>query len=272
MPMEDFPLIREVLLCCLLAGAAMAQPPPSGEVPPRERDTSIERYKTSFEKLNERKVGEASRAVRFDWRNARVAFGVFGGGLLELNNFSTARVGGFARKSLGNFTLEAALSYAHTWGSDSTAKLNFTPYRQLARPSRLELDLGASYALAEGVVTPRLGVLPALEMVFNVNVGLRYLFYPGSLAGLPAGDTFATFFAPLLSDKEIANLEPQRLPGMKIERSRYSLLAGFSLDVYMPAGIFFTPRVMLGVPSVASFSGEGLGFWWELNFALGVAL
>ena len=260
-------MILEVLTVALLSGA------PDGGVPSEPvPDTSIERYRTPLEALTERPVGEASRAVRFDWRRSRVGFGVLASSLLELNNYSSFRIGGYVRKALGNVMLDASVTYVFVWGSDATNKLALTPYRQFGRPNRLELDINAGYAIAEGVVTSRPGLLPAAQLVLTANVGVRYLFYPGGLAGVPGLDVAAALFAPRITDAEIKNLDKARLPAMQVDRARYAVLAGLTLDIYFRPGIAVTPRVMMAIPVFAGMQGAGLGWWWELSLGVGASL
>ncbi len=168
---------------------------------------------------------------------------------------------------LGGWLVEGGLSWANTWSSPATDTLALTPYRQFARPSRLQIEANLAYPLAEGVVTARPGIVPATELVFSAVAGIRYLFYPGSLKGLGFRDAALTLVAPKLSDKEVDNLEFARLPGMEIDRSRYGAMAGLMLDVYLPPGAFFSPRAMIS-PPVLSF-GTRLGWWWELSMAVG---
>lgn len=284
--MEAFQLIRSVLLIALLAlprtALSAEEPPaeaakPAAEAPkpaaeaPKE-DTSIERYRTPLEALNERMIGVASRAVRFEWRKTKVGLGVVGSQLLELNNFSSARLGAFARMPFGDFMGEVAVTRVFTSGSDSTEKLALTPYRQLGRPSRFELDFNLGYPLAEGVATARPGFFPATELVLSANAGLRYLIYPGALDGESFLGAAGSLIAPRLSDRELENLESARPPGMQIDRGRYSLLAGFTLDIYFQPGGFLSPRVMISPPLLSGINGSGLGWWWELTFAAGWAL
>ncbi len=281
-------MIRSVLLiaCLALPWMALAAEEPAAEKPaaeePRgdekpaadsenEEDTSLDRHRTPFEVLTERMLGTASRAVRFDWRQTRVGVGLVGSQLLELNNFRSTRLGGFVRMPIKGFLGDIAITRVFTQGSESTQKLALTPYRQSGRPSRFELDLNLGYPLAEGVATSRPGFFPATELVFSANAGLRYLFYPGSLAGASFGDTASSLFAPQLSELEIENLESTRLPGMQLERARYSLLTGLSLDVYFQSGGFLSPRVMIALPLLSGFTNSGLGWWWELSFGAGWA-
>lgn len=291
--MEAFHLIRSVLFTAFLvlprtalsaeepppepakpahggAEQANTQPRPAAEAP--EEDTSLERYRTPLEALNERMIGVASRAVRFEWRKMKVGLGVAGSQLLELNNFSSARLGGFARMPLGDFMGEVAITQVFTSGSDSTEKLALTPYRQIGRPTRFELDFNLGYPLAEGVATARPGFFPATELVFSVNAGLRYLIYPGALSGASLLEASASLVAPRLSDREFESLESTRPPGMQVDSGRYSLLAGFCLDIYFQPGGFLSPRIMISPPVLSGLNGSGLGWWWELTFAAGWAL
>jgi len=232
-------------------------------------DPALERHRTAFDALTERMLGTASRAVRFDWRKKTVGVGAFGSQLLELNNFASGRVGGFARMPLGDLMAEIGFSRVFVWGSDSTDKLAMTPYRQVGRPSRFELDFNFGYPLAEGVVTPRLGFISAAELVFSVNVGLRYMFYADALNGASAGEVATAIFSPRLTAKELDNMAPLRLPGMQLDDNRYMPLVGFSLDVYFQPGLFFSPRVMLALPIFSGLGGSDVKWWWELNLSLG---
>lgn len=235
----------------------------------KQDDPAIERYRTPIEALTERMLGSASRAVRFDWRKKTVGVGAFASQLLELNNFASARAGAFARMPLGDLMVEVGFSRVFVWGSDSTDTLALTPYRQVGRPSRFELDINLGYPLAEGVVTPRLSFLSAAEFVFSVNLGLRYFFYADALKGANAGAVAAAILAPKLSDKELANMESLRMPGMQLDDNRYTPLVGFSLDVYFQPGLFISPRVMLALPVFSGLGGNDLKWWWELNLSLG---
>jgi len=273
-------LIRRLLLIGTLVLPAIATAAESGGSPPgaaaspaddapRQLDDSIARHRTPFDVLSERMIGETSRAVRFDWRRKTVGVGVVGSQLLELNNFSSARVGGFARMPFSNLMGELALTYVFTWGSESSERLALTPYRQSGRPNRLELDLNLSYPVAEGVVTAWPGFFPATELVFSLQAGLRYLHYPGSLSGAGFRDVAKALFAPTLTDLEVGNLEADRLPGMRVDEARYSVLAGLSLDIYFHSGGFLSPRAMISPPIISAFESEGLGWWWELSLGAG---
>jgi hypothetical protein len=259
-------VIRRLLLVTgltLALPAAAAEPPPAE---PKKEDTTLERYRTPLDAMMERMIGEASRAVRLDWRRKKVGFGLLGGRLLELNNFSSARLGGFVRRPLGGVVMgELAINRVFTWGSESTRKLALTPYRQLGRPSRFELDANIAYPLAEGVATARSRFFPATELVFSANAGLRYLYYHGALSGAGFRGTAAGLIKPQLSRRELDNLEARRVPGMQVDGARYNLLGGLSLDVYFHNGGFVTPRVMAALP----LTGSGLEWWWEVALALG---
>jgi hypothetical protein len=250
------------------ASPAASQPAASDEQPPD--DTSLDRYRTPFEVLTERTIGAASRAVRFDWRRSNVQIALMGSQLLELNNFSSGRLGLLLRKPFGDLMAELGVAWVFTGGSPSTDTLALTPYRQVGRPSRLEIDLNAAYPLAEGVATARAGFFPATELVFSINAGLRYRYFPGELSGQGFGDVAKAVLSPRLSSQELENLEGSRLPGMRIDPSRYDLLLGFSLDLYFGSGGFLTPRVMVA-PSFTGASETKLGWWWELTLGAGWA-
>lgn len=239
------------------------------EPAPPDAPSPLERHRTVFEALSERMIGSASRAVRFDWRQKTVGLGVVGSALLELNNFASMRIGAFARVPLGEVLVEFAVSRALSWGSDSTAKLAQTPYRQFGRPGRFELDVNVELPLAEGVVTPRFKFISAAELVFSATAGLRYQIYTESWRDLSALEVGTAIVSPLMSAKEVANLEIVRLPAMQVDPVRYNLLAGFCLDIYFQPGLFLSPRVMMALPIFSGPSGSGLGYWWELTARVG---
>jgi hypothetical protein len=228
-------------------------------------DTTIDRHRTAFDVLNERMIGVASRSVRFDWRRSRFGVGGVFSQLLELNNFNSLRAGASVRKPLGNFLGEIAIDRVFTWGSDTTRKIALTPFRQLARPSRYELDVNLGYPIAEGVATARPGFFPATELVLFANVGFRYLFYPSAFVGGSFRDVAKSILSPRLSGRELEKLEPKRSPGMQIEDGRYNVVTGLSLDVFFQSGGFFTPRALISPP----LRSGGLGWWWEMTFSGG---
>jgi hypothetical protein len=234
-----------------------------------EPDTSIERYRTPFETLNERAVGSASRAVRYNWRNQTLSFGAFGGGLAELNNFQSERVGGFIRTSTAGLMLELAASAALTQGTDSTYALSLTPYRQSGRPSRIEIDLNLGLPLFEGVATPHWSWMPTVELVLFFELDLRYRAYVGGVAHLGAGDALLALFAPRMGDPEVVNLEGQRLPGMRIDRGKYDLLAGLVFELQLQSGFFIAPRIMLCPGLLNPVTGSNLQWWWDFSAAVG---
>jgi hypothetical protein len=232
----------------------------------------IDRHRASIEELNERMIGSASQSVRYNWRkmNAGVAFAL--SSLLELNNFGSSRMGVAVRRPVWFLMGEVALTRVSTWGTDSSEKLSLTPYRQFARPSRFELDVNLAMPLAEGVVTAWPSFFPATQLVFSANAGFRYAVYPGSFGGLSFLETTTALIAPHLSPREIANLEPDRVPGMQIDTARYGVLVGLSVDVYFHQGLFLSPRAMINVPLLHGFQARGgLGWFWELSCGLGWA-
>lgn len=252
-------------------------PPPLPEqtpVPPVVREHAegtIEQYKAPVDVLTERMIGVASRAVRFDWRRKQMGVGVTGGELLEMNNFKSRKIGVSARRPFGGMLGDLSLNWVETQGSPSTEKLALTPYRQVGRPSRLELDVNLGYPLAEGVATSRPGRFPATELVFSAQGGLRYLHYPGSIYGADVRkvgemqELGRTIFAPALTRKELRYLEDERPGGMEVDRARYNLLGGLGADVYFHNGGYVTPRALLALP----VTGGELGWWWELTLEAG---
>jgi hypothetical protein len=229
----------------------------------------LKAYQLPFDTLLEQTVGSASRAVRFDWRKSTASLGLMGGQVLELNNFTSERIGAFLRTPVGPFLGEFGVGWVFTSGSAASDQLSLTPYRQLGRPSRLELNFDLGLPIAEGVVTPRFGFLPAAELVFSANAELRYLYYPGELTHANFGQVAGAIFSPSLTQLEIDNLNSRRLPGMQVSTGRYNLLTGLSLDVYLHNGLFLAPRMMVALPIFALGSADQLGWWWELNLGVG---
>lgn len=231
----------------------------------KKDDTTLDRHRTPVEVLTEKMIGTASRAVRFDWRRKSVGVGLLGSQLLELNNFKSARLGAMLRVPLGSFMTEFAATRVLTWGSESTEKLALTPYRQLGRPNRFELDFNLAYPIAEGVATARPGFVPATQLVFSAVAGFRYLIYPSSFSNATFGEAASAIVSPQLSTREIENLEGARLAGMQIDKGRFNLLAGLSLDVYFGSGGFVSSRALIAGP----ITGSDLGWWWELTAGAG---
>lgn len=254
-----------------VAFAADDAPPSSKEDAPPASNASVDSYRTPVEVLTERMIGSASRPVRYDWRKSKFGLGVVGSELLERNNFGSTRLGAFARMPMGGFMGELAITHAFTWETDSTRKLAMTPYRQFGRPSRFELDVNVGYPLAEGIVTAWPSFFPPTQMVFSLDAGFRYLFYPGALSGAKFGDVAAALVAPRLTDRELSNLEETRPGGMQIDSARYGLMAGGTLDLYFQTGGFLSPRVMVALPLLTPMNGTGLGWWWELSLGMGWA-
>lgn len=272
-------LIAIALAACVapIARAQSTSPPSTAESTTTKADTehvdvSIDKYRTPLEALNEGMIGAASRPVRFDWRKSYAMFGVMASDLIELNNFTTNRIGAFGRKAFGDFLGEVAITYATSQGSESSEKLSLTPYRQAGRPNRLELDVNALYPVAEGVVTPVTTWIPPAELVFSGIGGGRYLSYPWALGGLAPLDIGKALVSPGLTDREVQNLEPSRVPGMEIDRGRYELMGGVNLDVYVQPGVVISPRAMVAIPLLDVVTGSKLGWWWELSITAGYAL
>ena len=233
-------------------------------------DKSIEKHRTPFDALSarllsERSIGVASRAVRFDWRQKDFALGLIGSQLFELNNFKSARYGLFARMPLSGWMGELSITRVQTWGSPSSEKLALTPYRQLGRPDRFELDANLAFPLVEGVGTVRPGFMPSTQLVLSAVGGLRYLFYPEVLQDATFVEGARSFIAPRLSEKELRSLEDSRLQGMQIDKARFNALAGLNLDIYFGSGGFVTWRSLVALP----ITGSELYWWWEATVGAG---
>lgn len=244
---------------------------PGAEVKPEvshEPDEALERYRSSYEALTERAIGQASRRVRFDWRRspAQLAFNL--GLPARLNNYDSLRGGLMARVPVSELMLSFGLNWVSVSGGESSELLALTPYRQPGRPSRFELDVDVAYPVAEGVATAFLGFLPATEMVLNAHARFRYHIYPGSWSDLNLTETLGAVFSPRLSGKEKANLEADRLPGMELETARYETWVGVSHDLYFQSGLFFASQLMLGLPLLFE---TNLGWGVELNLLFGLA-
>lgn len=266
-------MIRSLLFVAFFAPEAtpVASPTPIPAVVVEQANDSIESFRAPVDVLTERMIGVASRAVRFDWRRRSFGVGATGGELLEMNNFRSRRIGVSARRPFRSVMGDLALNWVETQGSPSSEKLALTPYRQVGRPSRLELDVNAGYPLAEGVATSRPGRFPATELVFSAQAGLRYLHYPGAIHGADVRDiyevrdTVSSFLAPSLTSRELRYLEKERPGGMEVDRARYNLLSGLGADVYFHSGGYVSPRAMIALP----VTGSGLGWWWELSLDAG---
>lgn len=242
--------------------------PPSAD-PVRVPDRSIESHRSAVDALIDRAVGRTSRAVRYDWRRSPVQVGVIGALPAELNNYDALTAGIFARIPTRFVYYELALSYVWVSGSDSSERLALTPYRQPARPSHVQLDFAVGVPLAEGVITPMPGALPAAQLVFSAVGQLRYLIHPGAWDGLTVTEGLKALVAGKLSDKELGNLESDRLPGMQLDPARYALWAGFNTDVYFQSGFFFAQKTIFAVPLLAPATDTALFFGFELSVTAG---
>lgn len=263
-------MIRDLsiaLLACTGVAWAQPEPAPVEHVP----DQHLEQFRTNFDALTDHVLGRTSRRVRFDWRKNTVQFGLNGGLPAELNNYDALRAGAFARFPVGGSLLGVELSYVWVWPGESADKIALTPYRQPGRPDRFELDVTFAYPLAEGIVTAVPGWFPATQLVFNAHADFRYLYYPGSFAGLGFTDTARTLLRSSLTTDELANLEGDRLPGMAIDKARYHTLAGLGVDLYFASGVFITQRMLVALPLLAFATDSELLFGLELDLSVGLA-
>ena len=252
----------------LIGGPVPADPDAIDHAP----DAALNRYRTPFDVLTERAIGRTSRRVRFDWRRSNVHLGAIGALPAELNNFDSLSAGGLVRVPYDGLILAASFSRVWVDGSVSTERLALTPYRQPARPDRYELDFAVAYPLAEGIVTAVPYLVPATQLVLNAHAHFRYLVYPGAFEDLGFKDTLKAIVSGSLSEREVANLEGERLPGMEIDPGRYGLLVGLGNDLYLQSGFFFAYEMLVAVPLLAGMTESELGFWFEMTLTLGVAL
>lgn len=259
----------------LFAAAAWAQeeePAPSSEeeAPEHEEDV-LSPYRTRFDVLAERAIGTTSRPVEFNWRRTNAHVGLTGSYLVELNNFNSMRIGALGRFPTGGSIFEIGATYVGSWDSTSSRQLALTPYRQPGHPDHIEVDAALALPLAEGVVTAFPRFFPAVEMVFNLYGGLRYIVYPTGWGGMKPGEVAGAILNPTLTAIELENLEERRLDAMEIDPGRYGLLAGLGNDLYFKSGFFVSPRFMLAVPLLAPASQTELVLWADLSLAVGMA-
>ncbi len=256
------------MILSLLVGLALGAEAEDEQPPVDDR---IAEHQLPFSVLVERSIGTTSKPVEYNWRASRAQVAATGSHLYELNNFNSMRAGGMLRVPSERLIYELGLSTVWVWDTPSSELLAFTPYRQPGRPSRLEVDLTACIPVAEGVVTTLPRRLPALELVFNAYVSLRYLVYPFSYEGMRRREIASGLASPRMTQQELDNLDERRLDAMEVDSGRYGLMAGIGNDVYFSQGIFLSPRVMFAVPVFAPASGSDLWLWADLSLALGVA-
>lgn len=258
-----------LLLACALTAWAQEPVEPVDVAPTVD---PLSPYRTDLDDLAERTIGTTSKPVAFNWRRTNVHLAGMGSLPFELNNFATLRGGALVRLPSRQAVVELGLSYAHVWDTPSSDLLAFTPFRQPGRPDRFEIDAGAAFPLAEGVVTTFPRFFPAVELVFNFQASFRYLLYPGGFPGMKVGKVMTALLAPQLTEDELVNLEDRRLLAMQIDPARYGLLVGLGNDVYFEQGLFLTPRMMMALPLLAPATGTELLVWGEFSLAVGIAL
>lgn len=267
-------MIRSLAIALLLCGPALSWAAEEGsdeESDQTEEEDPLSPYRTQFDELAQRTIGTTSMPVAFSWRRTRFQVAGFGAFLHELNNFDSMRTGGLLRLPSGGAMVEIGASWAFTWDNDSTRMLALTPYRQAARPSRLELDLSVGYPLAEGVVTAVPRIFPSVQLVFNAYADLRYIVYPGSKKEMNTREVLSSVFNPSLTEQELDNLEDRRLDAMQLDTGRYGLMLGLGNDLYFEQGFFVSPRVMVAVPLLSWASGTELRLWADYSLAVGMS-
>lgn len=241
---------------------------PAEEVP---ADDVLSPYRAPFGPLAERAIGTTSRPVAFDWRRTDAQVAVVGSYLAELNNFNSMSAGLMLRLPSDKALVEIGVRGTSVWDSPSSRMLAFTPYRQPGRPSRLDVDVALGLPLAEGIVTAATKYFPAVQLVFNGYVGLRYSLYPTGFREMTAGQVMRAVLAPRLTDAELLNLEDARLDAMKLDRARYTPMLGVGNDIYFKSGLFLSPRVQVAVPLLAPATETELYVWTDVSIAAGYA-
>jgi len=231
----------------------------------------IEKYREPFSVIADRAIGTTSVPVEFDWRRTKVQVGAYGSFLSELNNFNSLRGGALGRFPSKGVIWEVGVSYVSVRDTSATRDLALTPYRQAGRPKRAELDFGVGIPLAEGVVTTQPRWFPAVQMVLNGYIDLRYRIYPSGYRGLTLGQVARSVVNPQLSPEERNNLEDARLQAMTVDRERFGLLLGIGNDFYFKPGLFLSPRVMFSVPLMAGVTETQLLWWSDAQLAVGAA-
>ncbi len=256
-----------VALALLAPGAASAATSTSttAEAP------SLGRFRLPWELLVDKTVGTTSKPVRFDWRRTTVHVGGFAAQPAEFNNYNSFRAGVLARVPSDALMYEFGLSYVWVFETESSQRLALTPYRQPGRPERLEIDFSIGVPLAEGVITSWPSWFPAAELVFSAYFNLRYLIYPSGFEGVKFRNILGSSLSPRLSDDEIENLDDSRLPGMEVDRTRYTLYAGLGTDIYFDFNMFVAPRVMISVPLLAAIAESQMRLALEFSLAIGAA-
>ncbi len=267
-------MIRSLAMALLLGGAGAAwasEQESSSESDETEASDPLSPYRTQFDELAQRTIGTTSMPVAFSWRRTRFHVAPFASFLHELNSFDSMRTGALVRLPSSGAIVELGAAWAWTWDTPSTRMLALTPYRQPARPSRLELDLGLAYPLAEGVVTAVPRFFPSVQLVFNAYASLRYMVYPGSKQEMTTREVLSSVFSPTLTDQELENLEDRRLDAMQLDPGRYGLMLGLGNDLYFEQGFFVSPRVMVAVPILSWASGTELRMWADYSVAVGMS-
>lgn len=247
-------------------------PETSTDAPQAAEDDPLSPYRADFDVLMERAIGTASQPVAFPWRRTTAHLAAHGSYLAELNLFNSGRIGATGRVPAGGTLIEVGASWVIVGDSRASRQIAETPYRQPGRPDRLEIDLGVSIPLAEGVVTAAPKLIPALHLVFHGYVGLRYAIHPTGFRGRTFGQIARATVNPSLTDAEIDNLEGARLGAMAVDRGRYNVMVGIGNDIYLRQGLFVTPRLSLAVPLLAPASNTDMLFWGDVSLFVGVAL
>jgi hypothetical protein len=230
--------------------------------------TQAEATAVPFDTLVDRTLGTTGRPVVFDWRRRSNMISFRSSELLERNVFESYRFGAEAFIPSDGMMMSLGIAKVITTETDGSLKVGKTPYRQLGRPSRWELDFGLRFPLAEGIVTMRPSFLNTAEMVFHATARARYLVYPSAFGKLKGLSMVKAMFSTRLTETEIHELGKIKPSGMNVDSARLNFLVGAATDVYTKDGFFVTPEAQVALPAL----GTELGPWWELTLGFGYAL
>jgi len=236
---------------------------------PSELDETTHADAAPVEEIVRTVLGTATRPVAFAWRKAEVILTGEYAGLVEYNNFESHRLGLVSRWPGEMGTFDASIAHVTTSGTQATHTLARTPYLQTGRPSRWELGLGYSFALAEGVVTWAPSFLPQSQMVFSVAGEMRYLFYTDAWKAQKGGKKFTSLLKTEVNGTGKAALDKTKPEGMRVDPSLLDFLVGPRLDVYVRPGIVVSPTVKIALPLLRAQGG--LGLWWLASLEAGYA-
>ncbi|NBW82094.1 hypothetical protein EBR21_10125, partial [bacterium] len=220
-------MIRKSLLPILLGFVFVTSTAPAVAVAAATPEISY----VPFPELIERTLGVAGKPVRFDWRHRSQLYFLDVGQPVEYNNFETGRVAASVFFPSSDVSFGFGVAKVSVSSTPSTDAIALMPYRQLGRPGRWEMQAGAFYPVAEGVVTFRQPMLPAAQMVFSLAADVRYLIYPSLFSTSDIKGGLKSMLSTTLSSSQLDTLTNTAPPGMRVDPGKVNLLAGFNLHL-----------------------------------------